>query len=104
MYKRQHKCLLFQKYEYLYGVHRDGHYNLIDKKAFSWFCICLLYTSEFIISFNQDYINYGYYANMDFISDPEKVRWAHFIDVYKRQNIGNIYCIDSIVDIYFIQY
>lgn len=27
-----HKCLLFQKYEYLYGVHRDGHYNLIDKK------------------------------------------------------------------------
>lgn len=32
-----------------------------------------------MISFNQDYINYGYYANMDFISDPEKVRWAHFI-------------------------
>ena len=31
--------MLFQKYEYLYGVHRDGHYNLIDKKAFSWFCI-----------------------------------------------------------------
>ena len=36
-------------------------------------------SEEFIISFNQDYINYGYYANMDFISDPEKVRWAHFI-------------------------
>lgn len=36
-------------------------------------------SEEFIISFNQDYINYGYYANVDFVSDPEKVRWAHFI-------------------------
>ena len=47
-----HKCLLFQKYEYLYGVHRDGHYNLIDKKAFSWFCISE--KSKFPSAFNLD--------------------------------------------------
>ena len=45
-------------------------------------------SKEDIISLNQDYINYGYYANVDFVSDPEKVRWVHFIKDYRYQYEG----------------
>ena len=36
-------------------------------------------SKENIAYYNQGYIDYGYYANIDFVSDSEKVKWVHFI-------------------------
>lgn len=47
-------------------------------------------SEEGINSISMDYNNYGYWANVDFTSDPTKVKWAHFIadSRYAAEEIG----------------